>query len=116
MRRPAVLAFTVFAIAASLPAEVRECLPMTAACAHRASARGSSCSRAAACRLHPTPPVTIGAQPALPAPTFVVLFETLPVPAPAEASRAGWREAPTLPPRASPAATPRSPRPPPFTV
>jgi hypothetical protein len=85
MRRPAVLAFTLFAIAASLPAEVRECLPMTVACGHRAekAGAGASCSRATGagragacnrqravecpktrptrdatnCRLHPTPPI-----------------------------------------------------------
>ena len=45
MRRPALLAFGLFTLAASLPAEVRECLPMQSACARR-----PACERpAAAC-------------------------------------------------------------------
>ena len=145
MRRPAVLAYTLFAMAASLPAEVRECLPIPAACAHRAATPGSSCARAVAvaspraslacrrerpgscsktrptrnsdnCRLHPTPPVALGSPTALPAPPAAVLVE-IPVRAQTlDPSRADWREAPALRPRASPASTPRSPRPPPFTV
>ena len=53
MRRPAVLAFSLFAIAASLPAEVRECLPRMAGCEQHAGRAGSSCQRserAAGCR------------------------------------------------------------------
>ena len=136
MRRPAVLAFTLFALAASLPAEVRECLPMAAGCGHRAATRGSSCARLVEaadrqacarkrpvdcpktrptrdtdnCRLHPTPPIALGSPTAIPAPPAAVLLETPVRPEVLDPSRAGWREAPALRPRASPASAPRSPR------
>jgi hypothetical protein len=48
MRRPALLAFGFLALAASLPAEIRECLPMAAACEHGqalAVARAVGCAR-----------------------------------------------------------------------
>lgn len=139
MRRSAVLAFSLFAIAASLPAEVRDCLPMAASCGHRAAAAGASCSRmersscpgqrpagcpktrptrdAGSCRLHPTPPILRQAlTTAIAAPATLSKPESVvPSAAPQAVSQDG-REAPALRPRASPATAPRSPRPPPFTV
>jgi len=140
MRRPAVLAFSLFCIAASLPAEVRDCLPLASACGHHAAAAGSSCSRmegrsscpsqrpagcpktrptrdAGNCRLHPTPPILRQAlTTAVAAPVTLSRLESLVPPDAPRAVRQDWREAPALRPRASPAAAPRSPRPPPITV
>lgn len=140
MRPPAVLAFSLFAIAASLPAEVRECLPMSASCSHRVASQGAGCSRAAMqdscarhraatcpkaapasetkpCGLHPTPPISLRPVPAaLAAPVAIALVEPIAEPDASRASRAGWLEARALQPRASPRSTPTSPRPPPFTV
>lgn len=143
MRRPAVLAFGLFALAACLPAEVRECLPMSAACEHRARLAGASCARVAAatpacargrqtasscpktrrppepesCQLHPTPEAT---------PTRELLQLAAPAvaeppvpavePVAADTTRDGWLEAPEPRPRASPLGVPLSPRPPPLAV
>ena len=146
MRRPAVLAYVLFAIAASLPAEIRECLPMAKACARFAAgpsrcdltqAKRSSCPLAgrlakspcspvrrvplpADCRLHPTPDGTRTREPLpLPAP---VLTRSAEVPEPAlEIPRPalagdGWLEPPAVRPRAAPRAAPFSPRPPPLAA
>jgi hypothetical protein len=140
MRRPAVLAFSLFAIAASLPAEVRDCLPMRASCGHHAAAAVLGCSRmerrsscpsqrpagcpktrptrdASNCRLHPTPPILRQAPTTeIAAPLTPARLDSLVGAAAPRLARPDWREAPALRPRASPAAAPRSPRPPPFTV
>jgi len=140
MRRSAVLAFSLFAIAASLPAEVRECLPRAAGCDRHAASAGPSCSRRARpgscarsltascpktrpthdssnCRLHPTPPVLRQpAAAAIAAPVVAAVVLPLASCDAPQPSRRGERETPALRPRASPAALPRSPRPPPFTV
>ena len=139
MRRPALLAFGLFALAASLPAEVRECLPMSAACEHRARAAGVSCPRSARpacsrkavpacpetrrtpasdpCRLHPTPDAA-PARDRLSVAAPVVAEPLLPIleVAVADSTREGWIEAPEPRPRASPLAIPLSPRPPPLAV
>jgi len=140
MRRSAVLALSLFAIAASLPAEVRECLPMAPTCGHHAAAAASSCARrersdhcpsqrparcpktrptrdAGSCRLHPTPPILRQAPTqAVAAPAMLSRLEVLVTPNAPRPVRHDWREAPVLRPRASPAAAPRSPRPPPATA
>jgi len=145
MRRPAVLAFGLFALAACLPAEVRECLPMSTACEHRARVAGISCPRgtpgearpacslarkasvdcpraqrppeAENCRLHPTPDATPTRDPIqVAAPTVA----DLPVPpvelVEVDATRDGWLEAQESRPRASPLAAPLAPRPPPVAA
>ena len=146
MRRAATLAYVIFALAASLPAEIRECLPMAKACARLAppakscslaSSGRSACPLAAArskcgaspvrraplpadCRLHPTPDGTTPREPApLPAPLLAWTAD-LRVPAleipPPDPTREGWIEPPAVRPRAAPRAAPFSPRPPPIAA
>lgn len=143
MRRPALLAFGLFAFAASLPAEVRECLPMAAACEHRARAAGSACARAAvprpacaraaqetascprtkrspapeSCRLHPTPEAAPTREP-LRAGAPQVAEPSVPraEATVVDATRDGWIETARPRPRAAPLAAPLAPRPPPFAA
>jgi hypothetical protein len=143
MRRPALLAFGFFALAASLPAEVRECLPMAAACIRAAGATTAHCARSAAtpacarkatrgpvdcprtgstplpenCRLHPTPDAAPTREPLqLGAPLVAELPLRIVVPVAPDSTRDGWLEAPEPRPRASPLAEPLAARPPPLAV
>jgi glutamate/tyrosine decarboxylase-like PLP-dependent enzyme len=118
----------------------RSGLPMAAACGHHAATAGPGCSRmerspscpgrrpagcpktrpareTTPCRLHPTPPVLRQElTTAIAAPLSLAGVDALRLPAAPQARRRDGREARALRPRASPAAAPRSPRPPPFTV
>jgi hypothetical protein len=143
MRRPALLAFGLFALAASLPAEVRECLPMSAACerpdrttnahcqrrtgkpacARQARQASTDCSRTGRaplpenCRLHPTPDATQGRQPSqVGAPLVAELPFRIVTPLPPDTTRDGWLETLEPLPRASPLFEPLAPRPPPLAV
>jgi hypothetical protein len=144
MRRSAVLAFGLFALAASLPAEVRECLPRFAACEHGTRAAGASCSRSArpaglesscsrraaagcpesrrtpapdSCRLHPTPDAAPSRDRlSVPAPDVAEPFEPILEIAVADASRDGWVETPVPRPRGPARDAPHAPRPPPLAV
>jgi hypothetical protein len=145
MRRFGTLGFVLFALAASLPAEIRECLPRAKDCPRvvaasprcALAAKSPHCSRVARpakvpctpqsgspspldCRLHPTPDGTTTREPLpLPAPVLVraadAALPQIEAPLP-DPSRAGWIEPPHVRPRAAPRAAPFSPRPPPLAA